>query len=198
MSTTVSRHTLTDTRKLIMRTARELLLTRSYLGLSFQELADRVGIRKPSLYHHFASKELLGIALVEDSLARFHVWADSVAGQPAAQQMLAYISLCRDLVGAGQRVCPVGATGGEWDCIEPALQDAVRRFHRTQLDWLGSVAQRLQVHGDALATSPDAQQWAAQVSAICQGALVAARLHGDATMFDMAVAPLRASLLASG
>lgn len=199
MSTVISRHTQTDTRKLIMRVARELLLTRSYLGLSFQELADRVGIRKASLYHHFASKEVLGVELMADSQARFVQWAEDVSGLPAAEQILAYIRMFRDTIGAGQRVCPIGAIGGEWDCIEPALQDAVRSLYRTQTDWLTKVAQHLQpeVSSPSSPNAPlSAQQWAAQVSALCQGAMVNAKMHGDIAIFDLTVAPLRASLTA--
>jgi TetR/AcrR family transcriptional repressor of nem operon len=200
MSTLISRHTQTDTRKLILRVARELLLTRSYLGLSFQDLADRVGIRKASLYHHFASKEALGIELMNDSLSRFTRWTEGLADLPPAEQILAYIGMFRDTIGAGQRVCAIGATAGEWDCIEPALQQAVRRFHRTQTDWLASVA--LQLEGPLQAPSSaqgalSAAQWAAQVNAICQGALINARMHGDITVFDTTVAPLRSRLSAA-
>lgn len=197
MSATLSRHTQTDTRKLILRTARELILTRSYLGLSFQDLADRVGIRKASLYHHFPSKEALGIEVLTDSQRRFVAWAEGLAGEPPHAQLLAYIRMFRDVIGAGSKVCPIGATGGEWDCIEPALQATVRHLHRTQLDWLGGVALRLNVPAGQKAAAVDetqAQQWAAQVSAICQGALLNARLHGDVAMFDTAVAPLTSRL----
>jgi TetR/AcrR family transcriptional repressor of nem operon len=193
MSTVVSRHTQTDTRKLILRVARELLLTRSYLGLSFQELADQVGIRKASLYHHFASKEALGIELMTDSQARFQRWAEGVAGLPPAEQILAYIGMFRDVIGAGEKVCPISAMGGEWACIEPSLQDAVRAFHQCQMAWLASVASQL--HGPlASPMSADievsSKQWAAQVSAICQGAMVTARLYADIAVFDVTLAPL--------
>jgi TetR/AcrR family transcriptional repressor of nem operon len=200
MNTLISRHTQTDTRKLIMRVARELLLTRSYLGLSFQELADRVGIRKASLYHHFASKEVLGIELMNDSQSRFIRWTEGLTDMPAAEQILAYIRMFRDTIGASQRVCAIGATVGEWDCIEPALQEAVRRFHRTQTDWLTQVASHLQAPLTAPMSAQDtlsAQQWAAQVNAICQGAMINARMHGDITVFDTTLAPLRSRLSAA-
>lgn len=194
MNQTISRHTKTDTRQLILRIARELLLTRSYLGLSFQELADRVGIRKASLYHHFASKEVLGIALMDDSVERFRWWTGKIAQQTPADQLIAYTRMFRDFIGAGQMVCPIGATGGEWECIEPALQDAVRRLHRTHLDWLAAVAARLEGQTDAT-LSPE--QWAAHISATCQGALINARLYGDLALFDASVAPLRAQFSTS-
>jgi TetR/AcrR family transcriptional repressor of nem operon len=200
MSALISRHTQTDTRKLIMRVARELLLTRSYLGLSFQDLANRVGIRKASLYHHFASKEALGIELMNDSQSRFIRWTEGLVEMPAAEQILAYMRMFRDTIGAGQRVCAIGATAGEWDCIEPALQDAVRKFHRTQTDWLAQVASGLQAPLTAPMSAQEtlsAQQWASQVNAICQGALINARMHGDITVFDNTLAPLRSRLSAT-
>jgi AcrR family transcriptional regulator len=55
----------TQTRDRIVRVAYELLLTRSYLGFSFQDVADRVGIRKASLYHHVRKKEDLLFAIHE-------------------------------------------------------------------------------------------------------------------------------------
>jgi len=197
MSSTISRHTQTDTRTLILRTARELVLTRSYLGLTFQDLADRVGIRKASLYHHFASKEALGLAVMEDSLAKFEQWCESVSDRSPAQQILAYVRMFRDLVGAGRRVCPVAAFGSEWGCIEPELRKAVQKFHGVQLNWLILTAAKLeQFLGDAtgLSKAARARQWAAQLNATVQGAMVNARLYGDPAHFDAAVAPLLSEL----
>ena len=197
---TISRHTLTDTRQLILRWARELMLTRSYLGLNFQTLADQVGIRKASLYHHFPSKEALGVALVDESRTGFDRWQAQWTSEPPAKQLQAYIRLLRDQVGAGNRVCPVGATAGEWACLEPSMQEAVRALNRSQLAWLTGVIQRLappaSPEGGALTpTSPE--QWALHVNAVCQGALMNARLYGDPTVYDAAVAPLVAQLIPS-
>ena len=77
-----------DTRGDIVRTARRLLLTHSYLGLNFQALADLIGIRKASLYHHFPSKLAVGQAVVDDSAKRFHRWAETIAHQPPAPTMM--------------------------------------------------------------------------------------------------------------
>ncbi|GLS14584.1 MULTISPECIES: TetR/AcrR family transcriptional regulator [Hydrogenophaga] len=188
---TVSRHTQTDTRQLILRLARELLLTRSYLGLNFQALADQVGIRKASLYHHFPSKEALGVSLVDEARQRFERWQAGVTSEPAARQVLAYIRLFRDQIGAGTRVCPVGATAGEWSCLEPSLQSAVQALWRTQTDWLTGVFQRLDLPAPSGSSGPDAaRQWATHVSAVCQGALMHARVQSDPKVFDAAVAPL--------
>lgn len=188
-----------DTRGDIVRTARRLLLSHSYLGLNFQELADRIGIRKASLYHHFPSKLAVGQAVIDDSAQRFQRWSDTIAHLPAAQQLQAYVQMLRDALAAGGMVCPIGATAGEWDGLEPELQDSVKRFHLQQLAWLEARAAQLprpsSPQPGTAAVSP--RQSAVHFNATCQGALLNARLHGDLALYDLSVAPLLNQLASS-
>ncbi len=182
-----------DTRDNIVRTARRLLLTHAYLGLNFQELADLIGIRKASLYHHFPSKLAVGQAVVDDSARRFQRWADTIADLSAPRQLQAYVQMLRDALAAGGMVCPIGATAGEWGSLEPALQDTIKRFHRLQLDWLESLAERLRARqnpASAGAKTLSPRAWAVHINATCQGALLNARMHGDIELYDLSVAPL--------
>ena len=54
-----------DTRDKILNSAQRLIQTRSFHGFSFQDIADEVGIRKASLYHYFASKDDVALAVLE-------------------------------------------------------------------------------------------------------------------------------------
>ena len=54
-----------DTRTKILDSAQRLIQTRSFHGFSFQDIADEVGIRKASLYHHFDSKDAVALAVLE-------------------------------------------------------------------------------------------------------------------------------------
>jgi AcrR family transcriptional regulator len=54
----------------IVDAARELLEAEGPAGLSMRRLADRVGIKAPSLYKHFADKQELEAALISDGFAR--------------------------------------------------------------------------------------------------------------------------------
>jgi TetR/AcrR family transcriptional repressor of nem operon len=188
-----------DTRLSILRIARELIQTRSYLGLSFQDLADQVGIRKASLYHHFPSKEALGVAVLERSTQQFDQWIAKRAGMPPRQQLSDYIAMFRDTLGAGRRVCPGGAMVAGWDSIEPGLQHAIGHLRERQLAWLSTVIAQIKPasaskDASALAPNPTPAQFAAQTFALCQGALLTARISGRPNDFDEAVAPLMAAL----
>lgn len=51
--------------------ALELFAQRGYTGTSLAEIAKRLGIRKPSLYNYYRSKDELFMELFEDSLDRW-------------------------------------------------------------------------------------------------------------------------------
>jgi len=174
------------TRDHILQVARELIQTRSYLGFSFQDIAERVGIRKASLYHHFPSKELLGVEVLREATVAFQVWADARTGSPQ-RQVGAYFKMIRNAIGAGERMCPAGAVVPGWDGMNEDLRQAVRQLRAAQVRWLGDVLR--QVPG---LKSPD--QTAAYVFALSQGALMSARATGQAEDFDQAIAPARALL----
>jgi len=53
-----------STKQKILDAAQDLIQTRSFHGFSFQDMADKVGIRKASLYHHFDSKDAIALAVL--------------------------------------------------------------------------------------------------------------------------------------
>jgi AcrR family transcriptional regulator len=57
----------------ILQQATRLFAARGFDGTSVQEIAEAVGIRKPSLLYHFASKDELHQAVLDQVLAR---WSD--------------------------------------------------------------------------------------------------------------------------
>lgn len=175
-----------DTRTQIVRVARELMQTRSYLGFSFQDIADRVGIRKASLYHHFPSKEVLGVEVLRESLRAFEEWSAGLGGTPQ-EQLAAYIHMYRKTLRAGQAVCPGGSMAPGWDCINDELRQAVRDLRHVQIVWLSGVLGALRPK-DAGGSLADA---ASSVFAACQGALVTARMTGNAADFEASLGPLK-------
>ncbi len=62
-----------DMRAQLLVAATRLFAERGFDGTALQDIADAVGIRKPSLLHHFASKDDLRLAVLDDLLSR---WKD--------------------------------------------------------------------------------------------------------------------------
>ena len=176
----------TQTRDRIVRVAYELLLTRSYLGFSFQDVADRVGIRKASLYHHFATKEALGVEVLQRAQRSFERWSAGLAGSPS-EQLAAYVGMYRGALRAGDAICPAGGLAAGWDCIDPALREAARSLRQVQIVWLSGVLGALRPAG-AGGSLADA---AAAVFGTCQGAMIAARITGNAADFEASLSALK-------
>lgn len=57
------------TRARILTEAARLFVASGYHGVSMREVAAAVGVTKPALYHHYADKEALFLAMLEGTLA---------------------------------------------------------------------------------------------------------------------------------
>jgi TetR/AcrR family transcriptional repressor of nem operon len=112
--------------------------TRSYLGFSFQDVADAVGVRKASLYHHFPTKEALGMAVIRQATQYFKDWDAARAREPK-DALESYFRMYRNTLRAGSGVCPAGALAPGWDCINEDLRQAVQELRNTQVTWLAGV-----------------------------------------------------------
>lgn len=57
-----------SSRERILQGAARLFVAQGYRGLSMREIADEVGVSKPAIYHHFADKEQLFVAVLGDAV----------------------------------------------------------------------------------------------------------------------------------
>ncbi|MGJ7530951.1 TetR/AcrR family transcriptional regulator [Variovorax sp. GB1P17] len=180
-----------STRDQILGVARKLIETRSYLGFSFQDVADAVGVRKASLYHHFPTKEALGVAVIRQATQFFKDWDAARAREPK-DALESYFRMYRNTLRAGSGVCPAGALAPGWDCINEDLRQAVQELRNTQVMWLTGVLGAL-APARGKGSLPVASL-AAYVFSVCQGALITSRMTGRVEDFDEAIAQLKGSL----
>ena len=61
----VELHRSADTRDRIIRVAQSLFAERGYRGTSLRDISSRIGIKAPSLLHHFSSKEQIYLAVLD-------------------------------------------------------------------------------------------------------------------------------------
>src|SRR5579884_1630221 len=75
-------------REELTRIAARLFAERGYQGTSLADLADALGVQKPSLYHHIASKEDLLWEVAWEGAQSFHAALDAVPlDRPATERI---------------------------------------------------------------------------------------------------------------
>jgi len=75
-------------REELTRVAARLFAERGYQGTSLADLADALGMQKPSLYHHIDSKEDLLWEVAWDGAEAFHAGLDGVPADAAATERI--------------------------------------------------------------------------------------------------------------
>jgi len=91
------------TREKILDAAQELVLDRGYVGMTVENLIDKIGITKGAFFHHFRSKDDMAKALLQrfaDNDARIYAEtrerAEKLSDDPL-QQMLIFIRLFEEM-----------------------------------------------------------------------------------------------------
>jgi TetR/AcrR family transcriptional repressor of nem operon len=168
-----------STRDRILDAAQELLQTRSFTGFSFDDLAKRVGIRKPSLYHHFRSKDELGAEVLARVGARLEALAGSGGAGSGAEQLRAYLETMGEVLGAGTKLCPGGSFAAGWAVAPNSIRSSVKRMGAVHFAWIGRALERGRADGSLQQNGCSTEATARWVFATLQGALLLARISGE-------------------
>lgn len=116
-----------------------MLLAKGLKGFSLQELAEKLNIKKASLFHHYPSKMALALELYLLYQNSFLEWVERHKNLSPEKQIISYADELTRWICEKQRVCPVGALSLEWHLVEPALQVEIKKLHEMQKSWLTSL-----------------------------------------------------------
>src|SRR5579875_3693188 len=89
-------------REELTRIAARLFAERGYQGTSLADLADALGVQKPSLYHHIEAKEDLLWEVARDGAEAFHAALDGVPADARATERIRLALRAHLAVVAGQ------------------------------------------------------------------------------------------------
>jgi len=128
-----------STKARALREAKELLQRFGYNGFSFQDIADRLRIKKPSLYDHYASKEKLGQTLIEEYAESFTQWTDTIKIFEPRDQVGAVFELYFNFVSDEGGCCPLSALTADFHSLPKGLRKPLSKLFERQQAWLTGV-----------------------------------------------------------
>ena len=173
-----------DARSRLLDAALSVIRTKGYSATTVDELCSFAGVTKGAFFHHFKSKEALGVAAADNwseitgslfARAAYHDHADPLA------RVLAYLAFRKALLqgDVAEFTCLVGTMVQETYETTPAIRDACDRS-------ISSHAATLEADIEAAikdrGLSPDwtAKSLALHTQAVLQGAFILAKAKGGA------------------
>ena len=160
----------------VMDVAEVLIQHRGYRGFSFDDVAHVVGIRKPSVHHHFRTKTDLVAALARRYSERFEsaLVAIDIARRDPLTRLKAYVRLFATTYAQDGRLCVCGMLGAEADALPVDVADVVAGFFQLNLVWLTSAFRDAQRSGQVSSTQ-QARALAELMLSSLEGAMVVGR-----------------------
>lgn len=171
-------------RSKILIAARDLIRAKGYAATSVDELCTSAGVTKGAFFHHFRSKEDLGVAAAghwSETTGQFFAAAPYHDHSDPLDRVLGYIDFRRAiLVGElPDFTCLAGTMVQETYASNPAIRDACAQSildHAEKIE--DDIAAAIIAHG--LAPSWSAKSLALYTQAVLQGAFIIAKAKGGA------------------
>jgi len=188
---------INDTKTEILDVALDLIQRQSLSGVSFQALADLIGIKKGSMYYHFPSKDDLAIAVITRAGDELKAAFESGLHKSPLDRLRYFFKIYKTHIGAGKSICPGAAFVGEWDQLSPSVQDGVTRLLTIQANGVEAIIKDGIDENTFVTHGNSAKQLALWVVSSIQGALLTSRGMKDAAVFNLTTQAIENTLTAS-
>jgi len=181
-----------NSREAILAAATRIAQTYGYNGLNFRDLAADVGIKAPSIYHHFQSKADLGAAVArrywEDAAAGLDAISAEFADDPVRALHEYPTRVFRRSLENGNRLCLCSFMSAEHDDLPAEVQKQVQAFADVNIAWLSKT-----LLAAGLVKRAESEARARSIFAAISGAQLMARSRADISLFDGLIDGYRAA-----
>lgn len=183
-----------DTRTAIIDVALDLVQRQSISGVSFQELAKRVGIKKGSMYYHFETKDDLSIAILARASQDMKTSFERSESLHSTERLDNFFSIYSRFIGPGEKLCPGGAFAGEWEKLSEHVRSYVNKLFDVQVIGIKKIVEAGFEEGEFISHNQSPEVLALWVVSCLQGALLTSRVMESHVPFDAAVNVIRSYL----
>jgi TetR/AcrR family transcriptional repressor of nem operon len=121
----------------IVDVAESLIQRQGFNGFSYDNIARAVGIRKPSVHHHFVTKADLVTLVTQRYVHRFITQLERLNRRHASpkERLLSYAQLFQD-TGQSEGLCSWGMLVAESERLPTQIQEHLQAFFNANLLWL--------------------------------------------------------------
>jgi TetR/AcrR family transcriptional repressor of nem operon len=109
-------------------------------SFSVREIADELGIKSASIYYHFSSKEVLGVAVAQHYTELFVEGLGSPCDH--AKPVSYYIQAFQRALAEQQSACLCGILAAESGRIPESVREALAEFTEKNISWLKSAMEQ--------------------------------------------------------
>ena len=172
----------------ILDAAEKLVQDRGLSAVSFQDLANEVGLRKASIFHHFQNKEAIALALIDRCGSKHGPQYEAVVQSEAtAPQKLQQIAAIFETGLKKKRPCLIAALGGGLNTLPDKAAKELGKTANAAITRFALIFEQGSSEGtlDYQGTAADA---AMAFFAMLQGLQVLARTSGNVRTFKTAAA----------
>ena len=170
----------------VLEAAEQMVQERGLSAVSFQQLADAVGLSKPSVFHHFPNKESLAAALVERCQTKYGAeYGEVIDADLPAPAKLRRIAGIFEQGLRDNRLCLLNALGQSAPMLADQVQTDLRLSVTQSIDRYARVFEQGRRDG-TLRFEGSATDAAASFLALLEGLQVLARAKRDTDLFGRA------------
>jgi AcrR family transcriptional regulator len=182
-----------ETKQRLVLAAMKLFAEKGYGSTSVQDILREAGANAGSLYHVFATKQDLLVAVLEayrdgiEPMLLAPAWAGV---EDPIERVFALLAAYRGMLEATDTLygCPIGSLALELHEPDPPVRELLAANFAA---WAGHVGACLEAAGERLPAELDRNALGSFVLSVMEGAVMQARTHRDLAWFDRSVAALR-------
>jgi len=173
-----------DARKRLLEAARDIIRQKGFTATTVDDLCKAAGVTKGAYFHHFESKEALGVAAAD-------FWAETTSSlfeaapyhTPDAplERVLAYVAFRKAIItgGLAEFTCLVGTMAQETFESHPAIRDACASSILEHAATLEPDIEAAILSKGIIPQGWTARSLALHTQAVLQGAFILAKATGD-------------------
>ncbi|EPG75873.1 transcriptional regulator, TetR family [Leptospira fainei serovar Hurstbridge str. BUT 6] len=130
-----------DTKEEILKLSKSLVQTKGFHSFSYQDISDKLKLKKASIHYHYPSKADLGKELLKSYSENFESWAAQLEKRKLTpkEKVEEFFRMFSKIPGKGDRICPGGAFGLDLDSLPKSLKLSYENFQDQKIQWLSKV-----------------------------------------------------------